>query len=188
MVDYTYLKNIISVEKFSEYISQTLVTTGLTYDNTTYEITIHFASQLSVEDCATLDSLVEVYTNPPIDINYLHRYINTGVITTEELEWTMTCSWVEPGNESLVETITSCKLLPATPDDSLDAGFEYYIRVLDVTNNTVLGQSTFTNTEYGKGVISISGFSSDESALELQVKKSTKGSRVSVTNVMCNYT
>lgn len=188
MADYTYLKSIISIEKFSEYISQTLVNTGVTYNDTTYEITIHFVSELSAGDYTVLNSLVEAYTNPPIDIHYLHRYINSTVATAEELEWAMACSWTEPGNEQLIETIVRCKLLPATPDDSLDTGFEYYMRIFDVTNNTVLGQSTFANKDYAKGVITIGGFSGDESILELQIKKNTKGSRVSITSVMCNYT
>lgn len=188
MVDYEYIKkNILSISKFDKHISGTFNNEGIVYDSESGSITIYFTSELSTGDKITLDSLVESYNNQEGIINYIQRYINTAIINVEEEEWTLVVSWIETGNEQLCELLVESKLLPATPDDSLNVGFEYYIRVLDVTNNIVLGQSTLSNKEYTSSVLALTNFSGTQSTLEFQVKKSTKGSRTSVTNITCNY-
>ena len=187
MVEYIYVKTILSVEKFNAYIVGSFTINGVSYYEDKRELVIYFATSLSTIDKATLDTLVEAYSDPVDNIRYLHKYVNTSVINTEETEWKFICSWIESGDELLANILVRCKLLPATPDDSMDTGFEYYIRVLDVTNNTILGQITMTNSEYDQGTLPITGLPTSECVLEFQVKKSAKGSRVSVSNIKCNY-
>ena len=74
--------------------------------------------------------------------------------------------------------------MPNTPNDSSLSDFAYTIRVVDVTNNIILGSNIFTNSNNTINIIDLN-LTSDYNLhnLEVQVKKnSSSGAYIHINN------
>lgn len=63
----------------------------------------------------------------------------------------------------------------------------YGLRLVDIDSNKILGQATFTNTQYQECVIPVTTAGSNPIMVELQAQKGTAGTYIDIKSLMLQY-
>jgi hypothetical protein len=183
----TYILNIKNVE----YFTNTLKSTVPNVDAIVYEPiinTVEILGTFTEQDKTDISTFVETYTNPEKIIVKPRRIISSTLVSsTEKLDWVTILDW--SADVIIQNIITSIKLEPSTTDNTYDETFRYKVRIVDVTNNTVLQEVEYYNNEYEDKVIPLTNFnlSLGNIDLELQVKKFNKGNGVYIKKTYIEY-
>jgi hypothetical protein len=189
MITYTYIKNIISSVKLEDYLTPTFSNiSSVTYNQNNNNLDITFSIALSYSDKKVLSDLLYNYQNPSDDINYHQIILNTSALENSDEEWSRVCEWIEDGESDLCLVHVNSHLIPTELDDTLPGIFTYYVRLLDVTNNIVLGEIQLYNDVKTVYPITITNFTmACNTDIELQVKRDSQGSDVVISTVLGKY-
>lgn len=183
----SYILNIKNVE----YFTNTLKSTVLNVDAITYEPTINTVEILGTfteQDKTDISNFVANYTNPDKIIVKPRKIISSTLVSSQEkLDWVTILNW--SADVIIQNIIVSIKLEPSTSDITYDETFRYSVRIVDVTNNIVLQEVEYYNSEYEDKVIPLTSFnlSLGNKDLELQVKKFNKGNGVYIKKTCIEY-
>jgi len=183
----SYILNIKNVE----YFTNTLKSTVLNVDAITYEPTINTVEILGTfteQDKTDISNFVANYTNPDKIIVKPRKIISSTLVSSQEkLDWVTILNW--SADVIIQNIIVSIKLEPSTSDIAYDETFRYSVRIVDVTNNIVLQEVEYYNSEYEDKVIPLTSFnlSLGNKDLELQVKKFNKGNGVYIKKTCIEY-
>jgi hypothetical protein len=144
-------------------------------------------SSLSPEDQALLDGLIDAYPNPEEVINNRLEQISSVEMTSDVQFWKTLISWEETTQIKSVHIYA--KLVPSPDDYLYNEDFKYSIRLVDTTNNTVIGAETdYTNSEYAMLDVPITDLIIKTGVnIEIQVKKYNKGDSVRIFNCNSHY-
>lgn len=63
----------------------------------------------------------------------------------------------------------------------------YALRLVDIDSNTILGQATFTNTQYQDCMIPVTAVADNPIMVELQAQKNTAGTYIDIKSLMLQY-
>ena len=159
--------------------------TGVLFDSDINRLTIFADTPFTQEMQNTIESMCSSYTNPIIPGIQKYRSINIY----ENKVSSMTFKTIGVYNYiktefSLFHLNIDSYLMPNTPNDSSVSDFAYTRRVVDVTNNIILGSNIFTNSNNTINIIDLN-LTSDYNLhnLEVQVKKnSSSGAYIHINN------
>jgi len=165
---FTYTKQIGNLTNFQSYLQSNFTgITSINYDNISFLITVIFSTIIISGDIPELNKAVILYNDAVGKIYDL----NVIPVQTSNNSWTVIKSWNFPSNENdllyiwtalnITSWITNRKVLPST----------YDIRLMNITNNTVIVSGNFSNTSSVDNSLTIPTLpSSLVLSLELQVK------------------
>jgi hypothetical protein len=192
---YSIQSSFTDIKKFEQHIldlmqqydgvnSSNILLTS-TKDDTTSVIDFNFSSELTDEQYSLLMQAISTYQETPSD-EYLYRTVpyvmnNINVVNTE---YSLINSILYSGtnyNEVLTKLRVSGRI------NSSDSNAYYSLRVVDTTNNVIMGSNNFTNTEFAYGVISLNSTPFDIVTLELQGKKGILGDSFDINGVQMVY-
>ncbi len=129
--------------------------------------------ELSSQDTEALQLALAGYSNPQIDTTlYLNTGLNPCLSNALFYSTVFAYDYIPNKTHALSRCVISSFMLPNTPNDSAHPDFSYSIRVVDITNNVVLGSVIASNST--EEVHSISLVPVDELqklTLEIQIKK-----------------
>jgi hypothetical protein len=175
------------VSLLQQYILPLLPTIqSITFESSNNYLDIVFSSDLELSEKTILDNLINDYTNPLNPIIYKPVIINSVLLQSNNSVWTRLCEWVDNGIRVLDNITINSRLQPNNDIENPD--FKYFIRLVDITHNVVLGVSEYTNIENIINTISITDFAlNSNSLIELQVKKNAPGITIDILAVIANY-
>lgn len=179
---YNFEYTLNSLAKLHEYLSTNL--SGYLYANIT-ENTLDIITSISDQQ-NTIQNILDDYTNPSDDIIYEKTVICSTEKQVINTNWFLNNTWMEDGLKQLCKIEIISYLQPNTQDDSGDPDFGYSIRIVDSTNNEIIGTITATNNTPEALVINIEEHSC-KCTLELQIKKNTPGLCVKISSVVAFY-
>ena len=150
---------------------------------------VAFTGSLTSAQVTTLDGLMQTYPDPPQAPNTLLESSGMDRTRCSCQTWMSIHTFLSRTADIQSVTVTSC-LVPNTPSDAGTSGFCYSVRVVDITNNAILGQTQLTNSALKDSIISLSGVSSNPATVELQTMKGSGGSYIDLKTMhvtkMCN--
>lgn len=140
---------------------------------------VAFTGSLTSAQVTTLDGLMQTYPDPPQQPNTISESSGMDRARCSCQSWMSMHTFLSRSADIQTVTVTSC-LVPNTPSDAGTSGFSYSVRVVDITNNAILGQTQLSNSVLQDGTISLSGVFSNPATLELQAMKGPGGSYIDV--------
>ena len=167
---FTYTKQIGNLTNLQTYLESSF--TGIstvTYDTFTTIVTVTFTNDIIAGDIVQLNKAMSLYTDSITQIYDL----NIVPVQTSNNNWTVIKSWKFPSNQNdtlyvwtalnITSWITNPKIVPSS----------YFMRLMNVTTNSVIVSGTYTNTSSTVNSMTISSLTSSQViSLELQVKVS----------------
>ena len=144
--------------------------------------TVAFYGSLSSTQLTTLNGLMQTYPNLPQQANTILESSGMDRIKCDSQTWRSTHTFLSRSSDIQSVVVTSC-LVPNTPSDSGSSGFSYGVRVVDITNNAILGQTQLSNSALQDNTINLAGLSSNAATLELQAMKGAGGLYVDMTTM-----
>lgn len=168
----------------SNYSSNVLLTS--TSIDQTNVINLNFSSQLNEEQIALLEEAISSYVEPYTE-EHLYRTTPclTPEITCSSTEYTLLHSILYSGynyNEPLNKLRINSRI------NTSYSNSHYYLRVVDITNNIIMGSNVFTNTEYTYNTIPLSNIPFDLATIELQGKKGPTSDNFQINGCQIVYT
>ena len=143
---------------------------------------IAFAGSLTGAQVTTLTSLMQQYTNPPPTPNTILESSGMDRARCISPTWRSMHTFLSRSTDTQSVTATAC-LVPNTPSDAGTSGYCYSLRIVDITNNQVLGEVQLTNSALQDSTITLSNVSSSPATLELQAMKGIAGSYIDLTTM-----
>lgn len=183
----TYIINIKNLEYFNYSLKNTVSNAEyISYEPSTK--TLDIFGNLTEQDKIDIDNFIQNYPNPDKVTVSNTRLMSSSVSSCGDiLDWCTLFSWKETLR---INNITpTIKLEPSPTDYMHNETFRYGIRVVDVTNNFVLIEDEFYNSEYEDKTLSITNFTLSLGSLdlELQVKKYNKGNAIYIKRLSAEY-
>ena len=178
---YTFDRSVQDTLQLASYIQSQLP--GVEYVAVSGSLTsVAFAGSLTSAQATTLDGLMQQYPDPPTPPNTISESSGMDRARCSHQTWTSMHTFLSRSADIQSVTATTC-LVPNTPSDAGTSGFTYSVRVVDITNNVILGQTQLTNSALQDNTIPLSGQSSTPATLELQAMRGTGGTYIDLTTM-----
>jgi hypothetical protein len=178
---YTFDRSVQDTLQLANYIQSTLP--GVEYTTCSGSLTsVAFAGSLTGTQATTLNGLMQQYPDLAPPPNTISESSGMDRARCSNQTWTSMHTFLSRSADIQSVTATTC-LVPNTPSDAGTSGFSYSVRVVDITNNVILGQTQLTNSALQDNAISLSGLSSSPATLELQAMKGTGGAYIDLTTM-----
>lgn len=143
---------------------------------------VAFTGSLSSTQLTTLNGLMQTYPDLPPQANTILESSGMDRIRCSSQTWKSIHTFLSRSADIQSVVVTSC-LVPNTPSDAGSSGFSYGVRVVDITNNAILGQTQLSNSALQDSTINLGGLSNNAATLELQAMKGTGGSYIDMTTM-----
>ncbi len=196
-ISFDNTQDIKNIKKFEQYLldllakyandsnySSNILLTSTATDQTNV-INLNFSSQLNQEQIALLEEAIASYVEPYTEENlYRTTPYFTSEITCDSTEYTLLHSFLYSGyyyNEILKKIRVNSRI------NSLNSNSHYYLRVIDVTNNIIMGSNVLTNQEYEYNTIPLSNIPFDLTTIELQGKKGSTSENFQINGLQLVY-
>ena len=170
---------------------------SLLFDYDSSVLTILSQSIVTDADQTILEGLLSTYIQVPI-INYGLIPINISNMQVSSVFWSTIASYEISVNiniktlsdPNLINCQITTFLIPNTPNDSTSINFNYTIRIVDITTNTILGSNTFNNSNVSTMFIPLisiidqhKNIKNNNHILEIQCQKNTSGSFIQINSI-----
>lgn len=139
---------------------------GMVYDSGDRNLTVLSTEQFTQDDITDVLSSINAYTNPEVpkeqvktNLGLQHTTVNTTTFKTVYVH-----DYVYNNNWNLIKLVVN----------SFSSDVSYTVRLVDVSNNTVLGSGTFSNINSQDSEISL-GVTETNCKLEIQAKVNVQG-------------
>lgn len=160
-------------------------------------------SRLTVEEITSIDGGINLFNNTLSNINNIYAnnivykeeplILGVNKINVTSTTYSRVLNWIHQGASDKVRPPKEVLLrsyLNTTCNVSsylIDPEFNYAARIVDVTRNIVMGQSSFSNSEPVINTITLTNVPQSNIDIELQIKKGLKGSFASFDSVTIKY-
>ena len=174
MNTYTYTISIVfsagvEIGKLQEEINANVNISDCLYiDTVDDEIFLHFTLALSGAEITTLESIMAAHVLDPPQLTLL-----SAVIVPVKLDSTNNITYTKFGSYTYLGTSREKTLKSIYFVGYMDAGItNYSVRILNITNNLVIAERTFTNTiELSLDMGVLTNVPTGQATLEMQLRK-----------------
>jgi hypothetical protein len=195
----SFQNNIKDIQKFEDYINNLLLQYALnsnltpssnlnlssSKDDSTNIVNLNFSSELTSEQYAIITQAISTYIEPPTDEN-LYRttpYILNN-ICVKSTDFRTINNFLYSGtlyNEKLAKIKVSGRI------NTTNSNAYYSLKVIDITNNKIMGSNSFYNTEFAYGTIPLSNIPSSLATIEIQGQKGYYGDHFEINGIQLVY-
>jgi hypothetical protein len=132
--------DVLVLDKLNQYLQSNLATIdGITYDSAANMVNIYSTSDWTDVQKQTIDALLESYSNPPQDPIYKTQPLGLQTINVNTTEYSLIYSFEFLSEPGWKLSSIRCKATSLNTKS-------FQIRVVDVSNNSVLCETSITNS------------------------------------------
>jgi hypothetical protein len=196
---YTFISNknydLVNLQSYlnQKFTNSNIEITGIIYDSKDYELTINISSNLDSYGYSLLENSIVNYSlsNTTISkIIYEPELITTGKILEDSICYKTVKTWIYPGSDyrNLGKIDLSCYLKENYINEYMNSNYSYSVRLMDVTNNLILGEGIYKNHIELDNSFLITNLNKNKAFLELQLQKKCElGNYIELNSIIFNY-